>query len=500
MNDSARLPVLLVTALSLVGARFAWGADALDAPPPARNIDEAWVVSTLKNNNPSLRVAAIELEQTRAATQLEEGKFPYTFQADGNYTRLRTPQLNSDSTLASQGDALVLGSQLSRTFATGTKATLRLEGQYSNGQNSMCESLGTTTTPDCYQTSLRATLTQPLLSGYGSKVNLASLRAARISEQKQRKTFDRQTSELLRDALLGFWEFYYNSKAVEIQLAALELTKAQQREADQRVDHGQLAAADALKFRTQVATLTESLINAQAALATSASELGRLVGITTGGGAWKASGDAPEVAPSPAMNVVIEKLRAQSPALAEQVEALRLARERRETAGDEYRARLDASTWIEAGGVGSGQLAPAFRQTGTLGAVSVYAGLTFQKTLDEKRLRAARSQAAQAEALADANLAVTAQQLETTAVQTWQKAEQARAILQAASDTLAVASQQADNERQRFSLGANTYLDVQVAEDTLRQARLRVVRASVDQIKARIALDHTTGDLLSERL
>jgi outer membrane protein TolC len=475
----------------------AWPEPTSDMGPSVRTIDEAWVRRTLRSSNPSLRAAAIELEQTREATRLEEGRFPYTFQADGNYTRLRTPQLNSDATLASRGDALVVGSQLSRTFATGTTAALRLEGQYSNGQNSMCGTSSTASTPDCYQTSLRATLTQPLLSGFGTKVNLAGLRAARITEQKQHWTLERKASELLRDALLGYWEFYYNSKAVEIQVAALQLAKAQQREADQRVVHGQLAAADALKFRTQVATLAESLINAQAALATSTSELARLVGATTPVEPWQPSSATQEVAPPPAIQAIMEKILAQSPTLAEQSEALRLARERRETAGDEYRARLDASTWIETGGVGSGQLAPAFRQTSTLGAVSVYAGLTFQKTIDEKRLRAIRSQAAQAEALAEANLSVTMQQLEATAVETRQKAEQARAILQAASETLEVASLQAENERQRFSLGANTYLDVQVSEDTLRQARLRVVRASVDKIKARITLDHTTGDLLS---
>jgi outer membrane protein TolC len=185
--------------------------------------------------------------------------------------------------------------------------------------------------------------------------------------------------------------------------------------------------------------------------------------------------------------------------LAEQTEALRLAREKRQTAGDEYRAQLNAQTWVEAAGA-SGQVSPALRQTGTMNAVGVFAGLTFINTLDEKRLHASRAQAVQAVALAEANLAITAQQLETTALQTRQKAEQARAIFQAASQTQEVATKQAENERQRFTLGASTPLDVQVAEDTLRQARLRVVRAKVDEIKARISLNHAIGELAVGRL
>jgi outer membrane protein TolC len=491
MND-------LLRPFCIVGLGLVLAAPARADEPAPQTIDEAWVIGTLKAQNPSLRAAAIELAQTQEATRLEEGKFPYTFQADASATRLKTPQLTSDATLAGQGSSLVLGTQLSRTFTTGTTASLRLQGQYSNGQSSSCGQVSTS--PDCYQASLRAALTQPLLSGFGPNVNLASLRAARISEQKQHKTYDRRSSELVRDALLGYWELYYSSKAVEIQRAALDLAKAQQSEADQRVGYGQLAAADALKFRTQAATLTESLINAQSALSTSTTELARLVGTNAPVSSWSANDHEPDQAAVPPLQVVIGKVREQSPELAEQTEALRLARERRTTAGDEYRARLDASTWVEAGGLSAGEVSPAFRQVGTMNTISVYAGLTFQKTLDEKRLRAARAQAAQAEALADANLAATAQQLEASAMQTWQKAQQARAIRDAASLTLEVATQQAENERERFRVGANTALDVQVAEDALRQARLRVLRAAVDQVKARVTLDHATGDLLVMRL
>ena len=491
---------------------FAIGLTLVPAPPTfaqtssgtGTTINEAWVLTTLKEKNPSLRAAAVELEQASEAKRLEEGKFPYTFQADGNYTRSNTPLWNGQSTQTTQGDTLVLGSQLSRVFPTGTTATLRAAGQYSTSQDLSISTLDASTLSTAgflapYQTTLRLTLTQSLLSGYGTLVNQASLRAARISEQKQRKTLDRQSSELLRDALLGYWEFWYNSKAVDIQVAALELAKVQQHEADLRVEHGQLAAADALKFRTQVATLTESLINSEATFATSALELGRLVGITTQAFVWKPGDEEPLLGELPGNATILEKLRTQSPALAEQTEALRLAREKRQTAGDEYRSQLNVQTWVEAAGA-SGQVSPALRQTGTMNAVGVFAGLTFINTLDDRRLRASRAQAVQAVALAEANLAVTTQQLQTTALQTRQKAEQARAIFQAASQTQEVATKQAENERQRFALGASTPLDVQVAEDTLRQARLRVVRAKVDEIKSRISLDHAIGELTMGRL
>ena len=481
--------------VSLASAVGLLGLTSLGAASDASTtVDESWVLETLKAKNPSLRAAAVGLEQARDTTRLEEGKYPYTFQVDGNYTRANALQLNGQSTRASVSDTLLFGDQVSHVFSAGTTATLRASGQYLAGQASTSPLTVGSYSFAPYQTSLRLTLTQPLLGGAGSLVNQASLRAARIGERKQRMILDRQTSELLRDALLGYWEFWYGYKTVEIQDAALSLAKAQQREAELRVEHGQLSAADALKFRTQAATLAEALINAQAVATTNALDLGRLVGDPDSALLWLPSDGEPSMGDVSPAAVILEKLRAQSPALAEQREALRLARENRLTAGDEYRAQLNAQTWVETGG-GSGQLGPAVRQAGTLGAVGIFAGLTFINTVDEKRLHASRAQAAHAVDLAEATLAATIQQLETAALQTRQKAEQANAILNAATQTMDVATQQAENERQRFRLGVSTPLDVQVAEDTLRQARLRVLRAKVDRIKARISLDHATGDL-----
>jgi outer membrane protein TolC len=133
---------------------------------------------------------------------------------------------------------------------------------------------------------------------------------------------------------------------------------------------------------------------------------------------------------------------------------------------------------------------------GALDAVSVYGGITYQTTLDSKRLNGAKAQADYAVRVAQANLEAAIQQVQSQTSLLLVQAEQARVSHDAASKTLAIATQQAQNERQRFALGASTPLDVQVAEDALRQAQLRVVRAQVDRVKSWQSLAHVSGELL----
>jgi outer membrane protein TolC len=340
-------------------------------------------------------------------------------------------------------------------------------------------------------------VSQPLLSGFGSTVNEAGLRQARIEKIRLKKSHERQSSELLRDALLAYWELWYAGRSIEIQTAALALASTQEREANQRVQQGALAPSEALKFRTQVATLTESLLTARSNERTQASELGRLLGAVSEASQWMAANVEPEGVVFRTRKEIYGMLLAESPAIADLKETVRLAEERQLIAGDEYRSRLDLQTWVEATGLGAGKVAPALKQTRELGAVSFFGGITYQATLDAKRLNAAKAQADYAVRIARANLDVATQQIEAQVSQLLLKADLAKGSYEAATQTVEVAKQQAENERQRFSLGAATPLDVQVAEEAFRQAQQRVLRARVDEVKAWLSLSHASGELLS---
>ena len=62
--------------------------------------------------------------------------------------------------------------------------------------------------------------------------------------------------------------------------------------------------------------------------------------------------------------------------------------------------------------------------------------------------------------------------------------------------TADVAEAEQKAAKERLDLGDAIAIEVQRAEDALRQAQLRTTRARVDWVQAKLALEHLTGELL----
>ena len=179
-----------------------------------RVVTRDWLVSTLLAHSPALGVSSLEVAQAREGKRLQAGQFPYMFEADAGYTRTRTPVLGSNAT--SGNDSYAVGGQISRTYPSGTTATIRAEGERFSSSRASSSAAFTNQLGKGYQASLRATVNQPLLQGYGATVNEAGWRAAKINEERARKVYLRTTSEALHDVLGAYWELWYAGRAIEI--------------------------------------------------------------------------------------------------------------------------------------------------------------------------------------------------------------------------------------------------------------------------------------------
>ena len=65
------------------------------------------------------------------------------------------------------------------------------------------------------------------------------------------------------------------------------------------------------------------------------------------------------------------------------------------------------------------------------------------------------------------------------------------------SAPLMIAQESADAERERLRLGSTIFASLRDAEEAVREASLRAAKAQVDLAKARLELDHLTGQLLA---
>lgn len=493
MSEPQNRLATLLTVLAL-GAVAAPGRAQPAATSP-RRIDVNTAVAEALARNPSRQASEIDVERARQNVLAEQGRYAYVFQADAGFTYQKNPRLGAGDTVSSSTSrTYTVGSALRRTWPMGTSAELRLQGERFESESSAAALGGGTSTG--YGVSGRASLSQPLLRGAGTRIGEAELRAARVSKELADKSRDRVKSELVRDVVLSYWELWYTEEAGRIERSALALAKQQEADAKARVEQGAAAETDVLTFSTRVAQLEESVVAADLNQRQRALALARLLGNPDPDrdlGAL-ASGP-PKAGPSATRADVEAALRSGSVELAELEAQVKLARTRAEVAGESTRPRLDLEGYLESQGV-SERVPRAAARAGQLNWVTAHVGLVFELPLDDSRRNAEKRAALLGARAAEHNLKATRDRItaEASLAVTNEAAASRRVAL--AERTLAVAEKAHAAEKARFELGQSLPIQVQQAEDELRRARLRVARARVDLVQEQTLVLHLAGRLL----
>jgi len=336
------------------------------------------------------------------------------------------------------------------------------------------------------------------MRGFGTEVGEQQLRVARINRSVSQLSRDRVASEIARDVLVAYWELWYSESAVEIETAARDLAKRQRDEAQQRITSGALAPVEILSFETRVASLEEGVFSAQTDQRRRSLTLAQRMGTTEGQSAnLLASIDQePTVSAMPQRATAIEQALANSPEIRELTGQLRLAREQLKTSGNAYRPRLDLEAYVELRALGHQEVPPAFGQIGTARAPSAHVGVVYEWPLDDSRHSAEKTRDLLAVKVAEQRLVAARQRIQTEVDTMLEQERAARVRLQMAETTAGIAEKQVAAVTERYELGAAIAVEVQQAEDELRKAKLRAVRARIDLVEAEVQRAHATGQLL----
>lgn len=491
----------------------------------AKGLSEQDAVAAAVAHNPTLHVALLRAQQSRYNLRAEEALYTPVLDANAGYTHSRTPSLygplataaldasgnqviDADgnpvlrrvpaSTRITGSDVFDVGVGLTKPFATGTLLSASLSGQRSSRASLEQQTLLGASGPG-YSLVGRLTATQPLLRGYGSELGLASQRQARLSLTANQLAAQAAASSLLSQVVSAYWELWYSSEAVRINQASRDLARQQQEQAEQQVQSGALAPASALPYATQVAQLEEAVLAAQTDVRQRELSLAQVLGQSSGVGARLAASDAPSPpaadepgeasAVNEALKISYERRQLQA--------QLAIVKDQLKVAGDPLRPRLDLDGYLQAQGLGNQSVPPAVEQFGKMQAVSAHVGLTFEMPLTDTR-RASQIQAARLAAhVAEKQLEQNELDIRASVASAIAQRRAARERLSLSTQTEKVAKAQAEAERARFLAGSSIAITVQQAEDSYRQAQLRVQRARVDLVLADLGLAQLRGQLLS---
>ncbi len=523
MNERRRLASACVLALSVTSIASAQTAPAPGAATPAEGtpaappptaaptpralahadttglepISRNEAVNRAMQNSPALRLAEIDVKSAKAEVEGEQGRYPFYFGADAGYTRSGSAQLRRNDTVSSSSSHSVTGGVgLSRQFKTGTSAELRAEGEYFHNDSPSAAAGVTPFAASGYGASFRASVSQPLLRGYGTRIGEADLRAARVAQKASEKSLLRTRSALIGDVLSAYFELWYSSRAVDIETTSLALAREQLDQASARFSLGDISKVDLLTFQTRASELEEALIAAELGRQQRSVALSQLMGQAPPAADLFASTEPGLDGQRFDFGEVETAMRADSVELAELEQQVKLARTQAEVAGESWRPRLDVEAWAQSAGV-STEFPNAWGRAAGGQYWSAHAGVAFDLPLDDAGRHAEQTRAALRIQAAQEQLEAARRRVGADATTAIANERAARERLTSAQRTTTIADETYRAERERYDLGQALVISVQEAEAALRRARLREARARVDAAQARLVLLHLTGGLLS---
>jgi len=475
-----------VSALALASlAVFHPPARAAEAPAGAPLVMSLadLVVGGLANNR-SLEVQRFGPALSRTVEQTADAAFDTSVDGKISGSLLRTPQA-PDGALE-DSDAERLQFALSRMLPSGTTLGIDLDSARAGS-------------PDSATTRFGVSVTQALLQGRGSDVNLVAVRQARIDTAVSNSELRGFAESLVAQVEQAGWDYLLAVGRVTIVERSLSLAESQLAEVRERIAVGRLAEIEQAAAEAEVAVRRESLINTR-----SARDLARLrlLQLVNPPGAAPLDREVtitdaptpPDEDPAPVADHVALALKRRP-----ELEQARLQLERGDLQLVQTRngllPRLDL--FISLGATG---YAAAFADSLSPGdGRDLTAGLTLSLPIGNRAARAADERAVLSRQRAEVALENLAQLVEVDVRGAWIEAYRLREQIAATAATRKLQEKKSLAEAEKFRVGKSTAYLVAQAQRDLLQAENDYVTALAGLLKAVVDCYRLEGTLLERR-
>ena len=226
-------------------------------PPGPLKVTITEAILLCLENNRSLVVQRLNPSIQQTAEERERAVFDPTTNVEISGGRVKGERLaRSGSDTEDFTTTTVEGIiSLEQYFPTGT--TVALEAGSDMDDSSLYDS-------SLYSTRLGMTVTQALLRGYGTDVNLARLRQARLDTRMSEYELRGFTEFLVAEVERTYWDYALARRQIEIVEESLKVARQQLEETKQLIEVGRLAKAELAAVQAEVAAQEQALIEARA--------------------------------------------------------------------------------------------------------------------------------------------------------------------------------------------------------------------------------------------
>jgi outer membrane protein len=226
-------------------------------PPGSLKITITEAILLCLENNRSLVVQRLNPAIQQTAEEQERAVFDPAINAEVSADRVKGERLaRSGSETEGFKNTTVEGIiSLEQYFPTGT--TVALEASGTMDDSSLYDSR-------FYDSRLGITVTQALLRGFGTDVNLARLRQARLDTRMSEYELRGFTESLVAEVEGTYWDYALARRQIEIVEESLKVARQQLNETRELIDVGRLARAELPAVQAEVAAQEQALIEARA--------------------------------------------------------------------------------------------------------------------------------------------------------------------------------------------------------------------------------------------
>ena len=232
-------------------------AQKIAAPPGPLKITITEAILLCLENNRSLVVQRLNPAIQQTAEEQERAVFDPAINADVSAGRVKGERLarsgsETEDFTTDTAEGIIA---LEQYFPTGT--TVALEAGSAMNDSSLYDSR-------FYDSRLGMTVTQALLRGFGTDVNLARLRQARLDTRMSEYELRGFTESLVAEVERTYWDYALARRQIEIVEESLKVARQQLNETRELIDVGRLAKSKLAAVQAEVAAQEQALIEARA--------------------------------------------------------------------------------------------------------------------------------------------------------------------------------------------------------------------------------------------
>jgi outer membrane protein len=365
-------------------------------------------------------------------------------------------------------------------------------------------------------------LTQHLLKDYGRTTRGRLVRIARNNLSISEETFDARVSDIITSVLNTYWDLVYAEEDIKVQEASRKLAEVVLQQNKIQAEVGTMAPLDVIQAEAEVAARTEALVVSRYTRKTTEDQLKKLISSRTDPGAMSATLETlskPEPPPPPVHTVkdAIQRAMDNRP----EVNQILMDQENKKIQLDFTKNQLKPTLDLVAGysqnGLGGDQIIRDYSQ-GFFGApiidfvpggfwdsldslfsrryLGYVVGLSLQIPLGNSDARASSAQAQIDFRQGEEKLRSQRQRIALEIRQAYDNIAMNRERVSTAEVTVRYQQQRLQGEQDKYALGATTTRFILEAQRDLQDAQSRLLKAKIDLIKSRIALDRALGDTL----